>query len=206
MNSHNALFHAALCVVCVSAFACSDAGGQNEDVASNSLAMAPPSGDDGDVPAPPEADGGGQDATPPDVGCTLTQGFWKTHPLAWPVDSLTIGGVVYTAKEALDILATSPRGDTSLILAHQLIGAKLNVLAGASEPLNIDDADAWMAANKDADGRLPFGTKSGEAAAKATELGDSLASYNEGSIGPGHCDDGEGPSLGGKASPPKKNQ
>src|SRR5690606_22442671 len=23
-------------------------------------------------------------------GCTLTQGFWKTHPDAWPVDGLTI--------------------------------------------------------------------------------------------------------------------
>jgi hypothetical protein len=25
-------------------------------------------------------------------GCTLTQGFWKNHPEAWPVDLLTVGG------------------------------------------------------------------------------------------------------------------
>src|SRR5262245_50659322 len=94
--------------------------------------------------------------------CTLTQGYWKNHADAWPVDSLTIGGTTYTKDELLTILWTPTTGDASLILGHQLIAALLNAAAGASVPPEVqtalDDADAWMAANQDADGKLPYST------------------------------------------------
>ncbi len=197
----NALFQVALCTACVSLLACAGATDQ-EETASGAYAMAPPDegtgGSGGGEATPP--------AAPPDQGCTLTQGFWKNHPQAWPVDSLDLGGVSYTAEALMKLLNTPPSGDKSLILAHQLIAAKLNLLSGASEPLNIADADAWMAANKDADGRLPYGTSTDPAGAQASSLGDSLASYNQGEIGPGHCDDGEGPTAGGKGPKPNKNR
>jgi hypothetical protein len=36
--------------------------------------------------------------------CTFTQGYWKTHPTAWPVLSLTLGTVSYTQAQLLAIL------------------------------------------------------------------------------------------------------
>jgi len=66
--------------------------------------------------------------------CPLTQGFWKNHPAAWGVDSagLTIGGQSYTQADLLTILQTPPSGgNATLILAHQLIAAQLNVDTGS---------------------------------------------------------------------------
>ena len=84
--------------------------------------------------------------------CPLSLGFWKTHPAVWPVDTLTLGTVSYTKAELLAILKTSPgtgtKSDASLILAYQLIAAKLNV-ANGSNPCTLADtiaaADALIA-------------------------------------------------------------
>ncbi len=59
------------------------------------------------------------------------QGVWKNHADLWPVTSLTIGGISYTKAELVTVLKTPPKGDAVLILVHQLIAAKLNVLNGA---------------------------------------------------------------------------
>ncbi|AUX37121.1 MULTISPECIES: hypothetical protein [Sorangium] len=138
-----------------------------------------------------------------DGGCTLTQGYWKNHEPNWPVWSLTIGGVTYSHEELLELFRTPPRGDASLILGHQLIAALLNVATGASDAAldgALAKADAWMAANKDADGRLPYGVKRGSAADEAVSLSGTLASFNEGGIGPGHCDDGPSSGSGSTGS------
>ena len=135
-------------------------------------------------PGEPEVDDG--------AGCTLTQGYWKNHEASWPVEALLLGGEEYGAA-ALDALLGMPVSeDASLILAHQLIAAMLNVASGAGTPPEVDGAlDAahqWMGANADADGRLPFGTDSGsDANGQATLIADTLAEFNEGAIGPGHC-------------------
>jgi len=139
-------------------------------------------------------DGGGS-STGGGGDCTLTQGYWKTHEDAWPVDSLVIGGESYTEAELLDILWTPVAGDASLIIGHQLIAALLNVASGTSTDPSTDaalaDAEAWMLANKDADGRLPYGTAKGSAAAQeAAAIGSALDSFNQGTVGPGHCGDG----------------
>lgn len=127
---------------------------------------------------------------PPPPRCTLTQGFWKNHPDAWPSGfRLTIGGVDYSALELLIILRTPPRGgDASMILAHQLIAAILN--GGLYDP-NIDDvvvdALAWM--DDHTDGRLPYGVRGGDSGhSSGTALADALAYYNEGNAGTPHCD------------------
>lgn len=93
-------------------------------------------GDDGEEPPPSSAPGTG------------TLGYWKTHSEAWPVDSLTLGGVTYGRSDAIAILGTASKGDKSYDMFHQLAAAKLNVAAG-NESSCIDSAiaaaDAWLA-------------------------------------------------------------
>jgi len=65
--------------------------------------------------------------------CPRTQGFWKNHT-KWPAASLTLGCQSYTEAQCLALLNTSTSGrraDASLILAKQLIAAKLNVANNA---------------------------------------------------------------------------
>src|SRR5436305_9837109 len=65
-------------------------------------------------------------------GCTFTLGYWKNHPGAWPVTSLTLGSTTYSQAQLLSIFNTPVRGNGLISLAHQLIAAKLNILAGAN--------------------------------------------------------------------------
>jgi hypothetical protein len=64
--------------------------------------------------------------------CTYTQGYWKNHSEAWPVTSLLLGTVNYTQAQLLQIFNQPARGNGLIILAHQLIAAKLNILQGAN--------------------------------------------------------------------------
>jgi hypothetical protein len=129
------------------------------------------------------------------TGCTYTQGYWKNHPDAWPVASLIIGGVTYKKDELLTLFGTSPGGDASLILAHQLIAAMLNVASGAVAPQPISqaiaDAQAWMTTNRPAGGRLPYGAAAGASTGgDATALTEALDGFNSGLAGVPHCGDG----------------
>lgn len=106
----------------------------------------------------------------------FTIGYWKNHPKAWPVESITIGGVTYTKTQALDILWNTNAKDATLMLAAQLIGAKLNVLNGANPSIQptIDNADAFLSAH-------PIGSSLTKAErAYALELKDMLDMYNNG--------------------------
>lgn len=118
--------------------------------------------------------------------CTFTQGYWKTHPEAWPVASLMLGGVTYTAAQLLDILNTPAQGNGLIFLAHQVIAAKLNLANGATIPVDvqnaIDAADALI-------GGLvvpPVGGGS-LAPSSASALTQTIDEYNNGITGPGHC-------------------
>lgn len=119
--------------------------------------------------------------------CTFTIGYWKTHPEEWPVAGLTLGTVAYTAAELLSILNEPVAGNGLISLAHQLIGAKLNVANGADPTPIAGDlaaADALI-------GALvipPVG--GGYLAPGATSaLTQSFDDYNNGITGPGHCGD-----------------
>ena len=78
------------------------------------------------------------------LDCTLTQGFWKNHPAAWPVLNLKLGIVnYYDQTELLRILKTPAAGNGLIFLAHQLIATKLNLANGASPvPIEADVAAA----------------------------------------------------------------
>jgi len=122
--------------------------------------------------------------------CTYTQGFWKNHYAAsWPSTvvsgGLTLGSVHYTAAELQSIFNTPPAGNGLIILAHQLIAAKLNIANGA-------DGSAVAAAIAAADAMIgglvvpPVG--GGSLAPSATgALTTTLDNYNNGLTGPGHC-------------------
>lgn len=136
----------------------------------------------------------GEEEPPPgeQEGCTFTQGYWKNHEEAWPVTELTLGTVTYTQEELLQILRQPVRRNGLVSLAHQLIAAKLNVANGASDAdiaMTIEAADALIGSLEIppiGDGSLRPNQTSG--------LVDTLASFNEGDIGPGHCDDNGGTS------------
>lgn len=126
-------------------------------------------------------------------GCTLTQGYWKNHEEDWSEVDVTLGSVTYSPAQALALFQTPVSGDASLILAHQLIAARLNVQVGGTGIGAIADAllaaDAWLTANADADGALPDGVAADSAAgAEAVSIAATLDDFNNGLIGPGHCD------------------
>ena len=123
-------------------------------------------------------------AIPPE-DCTFTQGYWKNHPGAWPVPNLTLGTVTYTQAQLLSILNTPAQGNGLLIVAHQLIAAKLNFALGA-------DPTAAAAAVAAADAMIgslvipPVGAGTlSPASVNATT--NTLDDYNNGSLGVPHC-------------------
>ncbi|HKH61931.1 MAG TPA: hypothetical protein VKA49_13915, partial [Flavitalea sp.] len=126
-------------------------------------------------------------------GCTLTQGYWKTHgPIPagnnvneWDVTELTLGTVLYTDLQLQSIFDTPAAGNGLIALAHQLIAAKLNI-ANGSDPTDI--AAAIAAADALIGGLVIPPVGAGSLPASATSsLITALANYNEGATGPGHC-------------------
>lgn len=80
--------------------------------------------------------------------CVHSQGYWKTHPEKWPVSTLRLGNVIYTKTQLLAIWHTPAAGNGLISMAHQLMAAKLNVIAGAIPPssvtASISTADALI--------------------------------------------------------------
>jgi hypothetical protein len=122
--------------------------------------------------------------------CPQPQGYWKVNPNAWPVNSLTLGSQTYSETELLTLLNTRIRSgrnaDASLILADQLIAAKLNV-ANGSDPAPVSDtithADGLLSGYT---GKLPYRVRSSTAAGQAmVNDATELNNYNNGILTPG---------------------
>ena len=128
---------------------------------------------------------------PPDPGCTLTQGYWKTHTkydgkkrdATWDA----IGEDTEFDSSGLswyELFKTQPKGSAYIILAHQYMAALLNQAAGA----DTSDVDSELAAaaaffaSYGIDSELSKGVRE-----SATALADALDDYNNGVTGPGHC-------------------
>ncbi len=123
------------------------------------------------------------------------QGYWKTHPEAWPVSSLPLGGKSYAKTELLALLSSSSNGDASLILARQLIAAKLNIASGADPAAisaTITHADGLLSSFA---GKLPYNVKTSSATGQAMVTdGKTLEDYNRGLLScPGceACEEGD---------------
>jgi hypothetical protein len=130
---------------------------------------------------------GGRYCAQPGV-CAFLQGFWKNQPEAWPVTELQLGNVTYNQQELLSILGQPVGGNGLVLLAHQLIAAKLNIANGTDGSCihqTLADADSLI-------GDLvvpPVGNgylKPRDAAGIAGVLG----SYNEGNLCAPSCDNG----------------
>lgn len=120
--------------------------------------------------------------------CTRTQGYWKTHKNAWPIDEITIGGVTYTKTEAINWLKTPVKDDMTIAMFYQLVAAKLNVANGCTSSCigeTITAADNWMSTY----GPVGSGISASSLAWGIGEpLKDSLDDYNNGLLCAPHCD------------------
>jgi hypothetical protein len=101
------------------------------------------------------------------------------------VNSLVLGSQTYTKAELLNILNNSGSGDASMILAVQLIAAKLNI-ANGSDPTpvasTITHADSLLSMFS---GKLPYKVKpSSSIGQMMVNDGNTLNSYNNGQLTP----------------------
>jgi hypothetical protein len=130
------------------------------------------------------------------VGCTLTQGYWKTHSLAGPAPyddawaslsgGLGGGTTFYTSgKTWYQVFWTAPQGNPYYQLAHQFMAAELNKLNGAGSTPAVDAALAW--ANTWFTGHSPSSTITKMDKQLILQYASLLDSYNNGLVGPGHC-------------------
>jgi hypothetical protein len=137
------------------------------------------------------------------TGCTLTIGYWKTHAGFGPQpDSLSAllpvqlgitvpkGILVDNAALAVDLLAMKTYGDPSngiTKLYAQLLGAKLNILNGAdsSAVASVIQAVDQFLGSYD---YTAWGTLTKAKKLLVLSWQTALDNYNNGLIGPGHCD------------------
>jgi hypothetical protein len=117
--------------------------------------------------------------TPANPG-TGTPGYWKTHPEAWPVASISIGGVTYPKADAIALMMTPVVNDKTFTMFAALVSAKLNVMIGNDASCiaaTITAADNWMALY----GPAGSGVRASSAAWSAGEpLSLQLGAYDNG--------------------------
>ena len=123
--------------------------------------------------------------TPPtSSGCTYTQGYYKNKG-----SGLLPGGNFFLSGQTwLSVLETPPtQGNAYYILAHQYIAAVMNAKS-ASVPANV--AAAIASATTYFGKATPASWSAGGAYTKdqLTGWADLLDAYNNGRLGPGHCD------------------
>lgn len=113
---------------------------------------------------------------------TGTPGYWKNHPEAWPVDSITIGGVEYSKENAIQLMSQAIRGDKTITLFKALVAAKLNIADcndGNCVKLTIAMADDWM----ESYGPVGKGVKANSSEWQQGEsLYETLDDYNNGKL------------------------
>jgi len=125
-------------------------------------------------------------------GCTLTQGYWKTHsaygPARYDETWALIGeGTAFfsSGKSYYQVLWTPPAGNAYYVLARQYVAARLNGLNGA-------DTTAASAAFTSATSLFTLYTPAqvkGPLKSQFISAATTLDAYNNGLIGPGHCDE-----------------
>ncbi len=132
--------------------------------------------------------------------CPLSMGYWKTHyPDSWPQTvralGLKIGQIQYSAYQLEQTLNLPSQGDASLILAHQLIAAKINIANGAepspvAETIALGDALLYAASPCQTDYnpmcQVPYGVPpSSTSGGKMVSAALILDAYNRSQMTPG---------------------
>lgn len=121
----------------------------------------------------------------PEYLCPMGMGYWKNHSDEWPVQSMRLGAVNYTRDELLAILKRPVKGDASMLLARQLISAKLNI-ANGSDPRPVEEtvivADQLLSGFS---GPLPYKVKPSSGTGRSMlEAAKVLDAYNKGELTP----------------------
>lgn len=135
---------------------------------------------------------------PPPGGCTLTLGYWKTHSEFGPapydatwaqLPSGASTGFFLSGQTWFQVFNTTPSGNAYYILAHQYMAAVLNGLNGASAPAAVTQAIASATALFNTYTPAQIGALKGNQAPRPAfiSLAETLDDYNNGLIGPGHC-------------------
>jgi hypothetical protein len=122
--------------------------------------------------------------------CPLRQAFWQSSRTTWPVDSLSLGGQPYSKTDLLSILSapldSGNSSDASLLLADELITAKLNLAQGSEKGLIariIADADTLL---RGFNSKLPYHVQTESTTGQTmAELANLLDRYNSGTMTPG---------------------
>jgi hypothetical protein len=137
-------------------------------------------------------------------GCSLTQGYWKTHNDSFwggaPTDDTwnLIGPLAeeevffLSGQTYFEAMWTAPQGNAYYNLARQYIAAVLNGLAGADTSVittELAAAETLFQTYTPAEIAALKGKNGNALRAEFIALAGTLASYNEGDIGPGHCDE-----------------
>jgi len=82
-------------------------------------------------------------ATNPGTG---TPGYWKNHPDAWPVSSITIGPNTYTEDQAIGYLSSTGK-DKSITMFQSYVAAFLSIQIGndgSCVTKEMSDAISWL--------------------------------------------------------------
>jgi hypothetical protein len=133
------------------------------------------------------------------VNCTYTIGYWKTHSEYGPatpadptwelLDDGPDTDFFLSGMSWYDVFWAPVKGNKYYSLAHQFMGVHLNFLNGADPAAIQADYDA---------AKVLFETHTPDEVKDDKDLNkefgsyvDALTDYNEGTTGPGHCDDGE---------------
>lgn len=128
------------------------------------------------------------------TGCTLTQGYWKTHSEfgpapyddTWAMLPNGANTIFYSSGHTwYGVFWTPPAGNVYFNLAHQYMAAYMNVLNGASTTPEVDAAMAN--AETFFTTYTPSSKFSKAQRTLAMQLASTLDKYNNGLIGPGHC-------------------
>ena len=148
--------------------------------------------------------------TCPDLGCTLTPGYWKTHgkstfasgPPYDPTWNAFKNGDVYaitndfdpfydSGKNYMEVLWTAPAGNAYYNLSFQYIAAQLNILAGADDSMIADEMLLAKALFEEYTPEEVAAMKGNDPVRKEfIRLAGILGAFNAGTLegGPPHCD------------------
>jgi hypothetical protein len=134
-------------------------------------------------------------SVPCNTGCTLTQGYWKTHSRrgpapyddAWLVLGASQENTVFylSGKTWYQVFWTPPAGNAYYNLAHQYMAAKLNILNGATASpavlAAISSAETFFAT------ALPSTSLKGATRTNVLAWSTTLDNFNNGRLGTPHC-------------------
>lgn len=132
---------------------------------------------------------------PPSGEGTRTPGYWKNDKKDWPVDQVTIGGIVYTRAQADDLMEHPTAKDKTYNMFEQLVATTLNLANGTEDSCIqdvVDEANAWMAAHPVGSGveakSNAWQVAEGGNTMSAATIHSTLDQYNNGLLCAPHAD------------------